>query len=168
MVNDHDPAGVLHQTRLHRHGCLVGIHHDQQRMLSHDLQCLLRGDEAPVQLIVPFNLLHHPGDGRIRPLHHNAGFYIVHLRRLKQTDRSPNGIYIRRAVAHNQHLVALLHKVAQRMGNDPRPDSRPLLRRITLAAIEGQALACLYCGLVSAAPQRHVQTGLGQRPQLAG
>ncbi|MNV35798.1 hypothetical protein D3C71_1272590 [compost metagenome] len=71
-------------------------------------------------------------------------------------------------MAHNDDPVALLHQVAQRMRDDPCPHPGPLLGGIRLAAIEGQPLACLDGGLVTASAERHIKARLGQSAELAG
>ncbi|MNI48558.1 hypothetical protein D3C73_1031260 [compost metagenome] len=53
------------------------------------------------------------------------------------------------------------------MRDDPGADPRPLLYGARLAAVERQPLTGLHRGLVTPAPERHVQTRLGQFAQLA-
>ena len=61
-------------------------------------------------------------------------------------------------MTHNNDIVAFFNEITQRMGDDPRSHSRPLLYRIGLAAIEGLPLANLDRCLISAPAESKIKT----------
>ncbi|MNJ56223.1 hypothetical protein D3C77_517570 [compost metagenome] len=136
-------------------------------MLGHDVERVLRRNEPAPQRLFLLNTLHQTVDARVLVIEHDMRLDLEHIGCLQHADGGADDVKIRQAVPHNNDLIALLHQIAESMGDDARPHARPLLYGAGLAAIEGQPLTGLHGGLVPPAPERHIQTRLGEFAQLA-
>ncbi|MNM99540.1 hypothetical protein D3C81_1121030 [compost metagenome] len=136
MIDHHDPTGHLDQSRLHRDRCFMRVHKDKQRMRRHHGHRLIWRYKSLNQCLILLNSLHQPLNARVRTIQYNMSFYLVHISSLQHTDGCTYNIKVRHAVPHDDHPVALLHQIAQRMRDNPGADSRPLLYGACLTAVE--------------------------------
>ena len=136
---------------------LIGIHHNQQCIGCDNLQRLVRRNEVPSASCVKEGFQERPRQRRIA-VNGNNRRYAAHLTHPQSAHSRTYRIQVAHAMPHDDDTVALFDQVAQRMGNNTAAHMTALFHAMGDAAVKFKSIHGFHRSLVTAAPQRNINT----------
>ena len=149
---DHDFfADLFHQFRTLGVDRVVGVHNDQQGIFLRPGQGRFRSDNVEGAVVLDVFVQTHEGFPHI--VHDDVHRFVEFLCKGEHTHSRPEGVHVRIAVAHDQHVGGFLQDPDQGVGHDPGLALVALFHRLQTAAEVGYVVAALHHSLVAAPPQ---------------
>ena len=151
VIDDRHTRHCLEQ-RLALH--LIGpvrIDDDQQRAVVRLDQRVVAGDENPGVFRQRAQLTDKRPGGVVFQIEDDAGALALLPAEAHETDRRADGVEVRHAVAHDEHLTGLRDQLRQGACDHARLDLGVALGLLGASAVEREVVAVLDDGLIAAA-----------------